>query len=310
LLVIRFMVELYDFDDPHTLRRFRLRRSPLKRANAILIGIAVGLGIYASPILFVPAPVPRIHQGVEIRAKIANDLPWVRRRQNDAAQSAIDDIIAEMNKYPDGFLSEVCDLETVYVTGPEPDSPFIGHYSALLDAMQITLDPSLSRSDSARRTAETFVHEADHACNMTKRTLEDVARWDDIVVVPASVDYHVIMSRAFETQTQPPEGYASWYGMTSALTSDSSVRHVEDEATIKQLTTYGWRTIDARDDAVLNAKIDLLIGRYTDWSGGVMDEDYFRSWSVPEFSYADRHVFLDETHDEEGESLYEHADER
>jgi len=91
------MVELYDFDDPHTLRRFRLRRSPLKRANAILIGIAVGLGIYASPILFVPAPVPRIHQGVEIRAKIANDLPWVRRRQNDAAQSAIDDIIADLD---------------------------------------------------------------------------------------------------------------------------------------------------------------------------------------------------------------------
>ena len=303
-------MEEYDFDDPKTLGELGLRRSPLKRANAILTGIAVGLGIYASPLFVVPAPAPIVHQGVEIRAQVANDRPHIRRPQMNAARSAIEHIIEEIDKYPDRFLSEVCGLKTVYVTGPEPDSPFIGHYYSGLDAMQVKVDPSLNRADASIRTRRIFVHEGDHACSMTNRTLEEVAGWDALVSVPEDVDHPTLMSRAFDAGLPAPHGFANWYGMTSALTSDVSLRHVEDEATIKELITYGWNLIDVRGDEVLNAKVELLIDRYTDWSGGVMDEEYFRSWSLPGFSYANRHEFLDETHDEKRESLYENADER
>ena len=287
----RIMVETYDFDDPRTLHRIGRRRSPLKRINAILSGIALGLGIYASPLFIAPVPAPFTHQGVEIRAMVENNRPWIRRPQVNAVRDAIDDVISEMDKYPDGFLSDTCALETVYVTPPESDSPFIGRYYRGLNAMQIMVSPSLPRPASAQRTARIFVHEADHACNVTNRTLEDVVRWDALVSVPYGVDEAMINHYAFEPNAIPPEGFANWYGMTTATTDDASVRHLEDEATIKELITYGWQMIDEREDPVLDAKIDLLIDRYTDWSGGVMDEDYFRSWSVPGFSYDDRDAF-------------------
>lgn len=325
------MIEEYDFDDPKTRRwlglktfpfkklntlwedaRHRVSVAPLKAVNDLLFAVATaGLAYTVSeqaPIMKRPDPIN--HQGIEIQYGIADPDERLSREELRRIVVGVEQVVEELDKYPDHFLADACDLETIVVAGREYGSRIAGLYYSGSDEAEIFVGRYFSWDALRKDVARILVHEADHACNMTNATIDDVAVWEQYVVDPG---FEVTFDLSLTLQQDgvpPPEGFAYWYGATTVRAAER-IKHVEDMATIKELITYGWTTIDSRGDELLYRKVAMLIDRYTDWSGGVMDEDYFRSWSESGFSYADHEAFVsDESRNEERESLDEHADER
>ena len=270
-------MEEYDFGYPV------LRPGPLRAVRSGLLSLVLSLASYTA------TPVERferyVHDGIEILTDVPewrNELMWPDAHR---ARDAISIITDEIDKYPARFLAERCGLERIYVVSGTAQTNVPGlhaaaAYSLTHDAFWITVDrdPRPLQFEYDIRLAT--VHEADHACNTTLRTRDDIEAWGELVFLPEETTQQMIEAKAVEG-LRGPDGFVSWYAASTALTPDKRIVHLEDEASIKEKITYGWHWLIAVDDPVIDAKVDLLIDRYTDWSDGVMDREYFQNWHVP-----------------------------
>lgn len=324
-----------------------------KRRHASVNLSAVLLPVMFAWLLTLQQEAPRVYEttrayGLEIIAKKPSWASEVVHPHPVRVANATSIVLDELSRYPDGFVANQCGLKRIYLvsgTGSTsiPGLRSVGTYSPRHDSFWISIDPD---RDGAENSLDleylmriTTVHEIDHACNMTLRASEDIEAWSALVTLPEGLTQSDIETYIVDGGPPPPKGFARWYAASTALTDDVRIKHVEDEASIKELITYDWPRL-RRDEALLE-KAEELIRRYESWTDGALNREYFEnwhvsfstlgeardqefpsggvmnadssSWSLPRFSYWNHESFsttLDETHSEERESLYEYADER
>ena len=277
------MVEEYDFSDPQVRASLGLPRRPLLAARTGLLSLVLSLASLSAP---EPERPWTVHQGVEIHASVP---PWSKGLSlpdESRAREATRFIMDELDRYPSGFVASTCALERIYVVSGSAPTSIPGleagaQYSSDTNSYWVTVDRDPHPIQFEYDIRKATVHEIDHACNMTLRTPEQVEAWEAYVDLPGELTLATVEANLMHDDRPAPPGFANWYAASTAFTDDGRLRHVEDEASIKELITYRWHVILALNDPIIDAKVDLLIDRYEGWSGGVMDREYFENWHVP-----------------------------
>lgn len=255
-------------------------------AYQMLTGAAIGFALTASygtmPILTPPSRLVDVHDSVRIEMQHGSWHPLVRPMDRDLADRVVGIVKEELDKYPPGFVSDVCGVNRIVVL--ETALPSLGGlYVGFARRIEVYTHSDGQLSEGSVRA--TIVHEVDHACNHQNRTREDVGSWASLVHDPPSllesfVQNHIAPRFEGVDRLPPPPGFAHWYAVSTARSLIPYRRHKEDEASVKQLITYGRGVLRERSDPLLDAKAALLVDRYVRWSGGVMDDAYFKSWST------------------------------